>query len=99
MKYEPDAHFVDRNLNKTNTAWKNFVGSLPLMLFLTVFALLLYHVIIVLHSIHLAYEPLLRGLEFHVHRSNSHSGSHAGTSPLSMRSRDSMALRRGRRRC
>lgn len=73
--------------------WKNLVGSLPLMLFLTVFALLLYHVIIVLHSIHLAYEPLLRGIELHLHQPRSHSEG-SGASPGSMRS-----IGRVRRRC
>mmetsp|Transcript_34212 Transcript_34212/g.54613 ORF Transcript_34212/g.54613 Transcript_34212/m.54613 type:complete len:552 (-) Transcript_34212:45-1700(-) len=42
---------------------KNLLSLLPMLLFLTVFALLLYHVIIILHSIHLAYDPLFRSLE------------------------------------
>lgn len=41
---------------------KNLLGILPMLLFLSVFALLLYHVLIILHSIHLAYDPLLQSL-------------------------------------
>jgi len=56
---------------------RNLLGSAPMMVSFSIFMVLIYNVIIVLHSVHLAYEPLLRG-------QSSFYESHAARPPCSL---------------
>jgi len=60
LQWQPCPFMLERGARQ----WlKNLLGAAPMMISTTVFMLLLYHVLIVLHSIQLVYEPLLRGCE------------------------------------
>jgi len=46
-------------INKSDTVMNNLLANTPLLLMFTIFTMLLYHTFIVVHSIHLSYEPVL----------------------------------------
>lgn len=57
-----EASYAGDKMVQPDGAWIwNFLGSVPLAVSCTVFAMLIYHVSVVVRSIHLAFEPAMRG--------------------------------------